>query len=120
MRNEKLIRWGLGFLVLTAGLVAFGKTVAPTVSFWDCGEFIAATACLGIPHPPGAPLYVMVGRIFTLLPLGDDIGHRVNLISVFTSALAGLVGYFIILKLFELWWQNATGRFWKYLAAVSG
>ncbi len=117
---EKPIRWGLGFLVLGFGLVAFGRTVAPTVSFWDCGEFIAASACLGIPHPPGAPLYVLIGRIFTLLPLGDDIGYRVNLISVLTSAFTGLVGYFIILKLFELWWPSASGRFWKYLAAVSG
>ena len=120
MDREKLITGGLGLLVLAAGLVVFGLTAAPTVSFWDCGEFIAASACLGIPHPPGAPLYVLIGRIFTLLPLGDDIGYRVNLISVLTSAFTGLVGYFIILKLFELWWPSASGRFWKYLAAVSG
>jgi hypothetical protein len=120
MDKEKLSRWGLGLLVLAAGLAAFGLTVAPTLSFWDCGEFIAASACLGIPHPPGAPLYVLIGRIFTLLPVSDDIGHRVNLISVITSAFAGLAGYLIILKLFELWWPGASGRFWKYLAAVSG
>ncbi|HEU4437119.1 MAG TPA: DUF2723 domain-containing protein, partial [candidate division Zixibacteria bacterium] len=120
MGREKLITGGLGLLVLAAGLVVFGLTAAPTVSFWDCGEFIAASACLGIPHPPGAPLYVLIGRIFTLLPLGDDIGYRVNLISVLTSAFTGLVGYFIILKLFELWWPSASSRFWKYLAAVSG
>ncbi|MGH8004778.1 MAG: protein O-mannosyl-transferase family [Limisphaerales bacterium] len=120
MEKEKLLRWGLGLLVLALGLAAFGWTVAPTVSFWDCGEFIAASACLGIPHPPGAPLYVLIGRIFTFLPLGNDVGYRVNLISVLTSAFAGLVGYFLILKLFELWWPGPAGWFWKYLAAVSG
>lgn len=120
MEKEKLIRWGLGLLVLAAGLTAYGLTMAPTVSFWDCGEFIAASVCLGIPHPPGAPLYVLIGRVFTLLPVSGDIGHRVNLISVLTSALTGVVGYFIILKLFELWWPSASNRFWKYLAAVSG
>ncbi len=120
MEKERLIHWGLGLLVLVFGLAVFGRTVAPTVSFWDCGEFIAASACLGIPHPPGAPLYVLIGRIFTLLPLGDDIGYRVNLISVITSAFTGLVGYLIILKLFDLWRSSASGRFWKYLAAASG
>ncbi len=121
MEKERVIRWGLGLLVLVFGLAVFGRTVAPTVSFWDCGEFIATSACLGIPHPPGAPLYVLIGRIFTLLPLGDDIGYRVNLISAITSAFTGLVGYLIILKLFDLWWPSAAyGRFWKYVAAASG
>ncbi|HLG93826.1 MAG TPA: DUF2723 domain-containing protein, partial [candidate division Zixibacteria bacterium] len=120
MEKDKRIRWGLGGLVWAIGMLAYGRSVAPTVSFWDCGEFIAASACLGIPHPPGAPLYVLIGRIFTLLPLGEDIGYRVNLISVLTSAFTGLVGYFIILKLFALWWPGPAGRFWKYLAAVSG
>ena len=119
MIKEKLICRGLGLFVLAAGLSAYGLTVAPTVSFWDCGEFIAASACLGIPHPPGAPLYVLIGRIFTLLPLGADIGQRVNWISVITSASTGLMGYLIVLKLFELW-GLAANRFWKYLGAVSG
>ncbi len=120
LKKEKLIRWVLGFLVLAAGLATYGLTVAPTVPFWDCGEFIAASAALGIPHPPGAPLYVLIGRIFTLLPMSDDIGQQVNWISVLTSAFTGLAGYFVILKLFELWWPAASGRFWKYLAAASG
>ncbi len=104
---------------MAAALAAYGRTVAPTVSFWDCGEFIAAAASLGIPHPPGAPLYVLIGRIFTLLPLGADVGHRVNLISVITSGFTGLVGYLIVLKLFELW-SFGESRFWKYLGASSG
>ncbi len=120
MKSEKILHYSLGLFVLLAGLIAYGLTVAPTLSFWDCGEFIAAAACLGIPHPPGAPLYVMIGRIFTLLPLGEDVGYRVNLISVISSALTGLVGFLIILKLFELWWPGSPIRFWKYLAAASG
>lgn len=120
MENEKLLRRTLGFLVLIAGWVAYGLTVAPTVPFWDCGEFIAASASLGNPHPPGSPLFVLIGRIFTLLPIASDVSHRINLISVIASGFTGLMGYMIILKLFELWGGTSAGKFWKYLAAMSG
>lgn len=120
MKTEKMIRWGLGLSILAAGLAAFGLTVAPSVSFWDCGEFIACANILGIPHPPGSPLFVLIGRIFNLLPWAHDVGLRVNIISVISSAFTGWMGYLIILQLFELWWPAGSNRFWKYLAAVAG
>ncbi len=73
-------------------------TVAPTVSFWDCGEYIAVSHILGVPHPPGTPLYLLIGRIFSILPLGENIGYRVNLISPIVASLAILFLYLIIVK----------------------
>jgi len=81
-----LHRWvGIGVLALTLGL--YLKTMAPSVSFWDCGEFIACSYTLSVPHPPGSPLYVLLGRLFTFLPLGT-VAFRVNLMSVLSSVLA--------------------------------
>ena len=87
MERSNALQYRLvGVLVFLIALVLYLKTLAPTVSFWDCGEFIACSYILGVPHPPGAPLYILLGRLFTLLPLGE-IAWRVNLMSALSSAL---------------------------------
>lgn len=78
-------------------------TVAPTTSFWDCGEFIAASYTLGVPHPPGAPLYLLIGRLFSMLPIAEDIGLRVNLISTLLSSITVLLLYLCIVRLARIW-----------------
>ncbi len=88
--------------VFLISLAVFVKTAAPTVSFWDSGEFIACAFTLGIPHPPGAPLYLLIGRLFTMLPVGEDPGFLMNLISAITSALAVLFVYLITVRLVRL------------------
>jgi hypothetical protein len=86
MPIEKLHRWvGVGVFALTLGI--YLKTMAPSVSFWDCGEFIACSYILGVPHPPGSPLYVLLGRVFSLVPFGE-VAARVNAMSALSSALA--------------------------------
>lgn len=73
--------------VTLAVLAGYGLTLAPTVTFWDAGEFIAAARVLGIPHPPGTPLYVMIAHVWGMLvPIGE-FAARTNFLSALLSAL---------------------------------
>ncbi len=82
-------RWHILFGVLALGvpLWAFVRTLTPTVPFWDSGEFIATSKILGLPHPPGNPVYTMLGRVMSLIPF-ETVAWRVNFMSALASALA--------------------------------
>ncbi len=97
---------GLSFLV---SFIVFAQTVAPTTSFWDCGEFISCSYTMGVPHPPGAPLYVLLGRLFTMLPLFDDIGLRLNIFSALISAVTVTLTYLSTVLLLARW-QIPSGK----------
>ena len=92
-------RWHLFGAILAVGvpLWAYIRTVTPTVPFWDSGEFIATSWILGLPHPPGNPVYTMLGRMMSLLPF-ETIAWRVNFMSSFASALACLFTFFFTVK----------------------
>ncbi|MCX7606649.1 MAG: DUF2723 domain-containing protein [Bacteroidia bacterium] len=84
--------WLFGGLVFLTALVTYGLTVAPTASYWDCGEFIATANELQVPHPPGAPLYLVVARVFALLaPSSDKVAYFINWVSVLSGALTSLL-----------------------------
>jgi hypothetical protein len=77
----------LGWAVFAIALLVYSLTVEPTLSFWDCGEYIATAAKLEVGHPPGAPLFQMMGAFFaTFAPSADKIALMVNMMSVFSSA----------------------------------
>ncbi|MBN2417500.1 DUF2723 domain-containing protein [bacterium] len=104
--NRLWLRAG-GAIVFIIAFLTYLRTVAPTTSFWDCGEFIACSYTLSVMHPPGAPLYLLIGRLLTLLPLAGDIGLRVNLFSVFVSAVTVLLTYLVIEQLIRRWRGSA-------------
>jgi hypothetical protein len=61
-------------------------TIAPTTQFWDTSEYIAAAKVLGIPHPPGNPLFVLVASVWGMLPLAAHYALRINLLAATTTA----------------------------------
>ncbi len=81
--------------IVTLVLVGYVLTLAPTVTFWDAGELIATSKILGIPHPPGTPLFVLVGNVWAaLVPIGE-FAYRTNLMTAVFSAAAA--GFFFLL-----------------------
>ena len=105
-------------------LIIYVSTMAPTTSFWDCGEFIACSYTLGVPHPPGTPLYLLIGNVFSnLLFFIPDVGARVNLISPIVSALSVMFLYLIIIELINKWFKYKDDKIISmstYLSALIG
>jgi hypothetical protein len=99
--------YGAAILTALAAWLLYAVTLAPTTAFWDTSEYIATAHIVGIPHPPGNPLFVIVGRVWILLlaPLGLPVAVRVNLLAATTSAgatgLFYLVAHRLISGLFE-------------------
>ncbi|MGE5180334.1 MAG: protein O-mannosyl-transferase family [Bacteroidota bacterium] len=85
MISWKRAHWIAAALAFGVPLYVYARTVTPTVPFWDSGEFIATSYILGLPHPPGNPVYTMLGRMMTFLPI-LNIAWRVNFMSSLASA----------------------------------
>ena len=89
------------FIVFLIAAVTYFITAQPSVSFWDCGEFIASSYSLQVPHPPGTPFFILIGRLLSMIPFAENIAFRVNTISIFSSALVILFLYLSAVKLIE-------------------
>jgi len=77
-----------GWFMFALALAVYVRTLEPTTSFWDPGEFISAAYKLQVPHPPGAPLFLLTGRLFSFLALGDlsRVAYWINMVSALASA----------------------------------
>ncbi len=85
-----------GIIAFFVGLIVYLLTVSPTASFWDCGEFIACANELEVPHPPGAPFFLLIGRIFAIFaPDVETVAYMVNLVSVFSGAFTVMFTFWI-------------------------
>lgn len=89
----------LAGLVFVGTLVVYALTVQHSFSFWDCGEFIACAVTMGIPHPPGTPMLIMLSRIFSMVPFVEDVSHRINYLSVISSSVTALFSYLIATRI---------------------
>lgn len=102
-KPEDRVPKGLGLLVFLAPFCLYMNTMAPTVYGLDSAELTTGAYTLGIVHSPGSPLFLLVGWLFSHLPLGD-VGWRVNLVSVVTGSLSAFFIYSAMRRL--------TGRAW--------
>ena len=115
MRSFKSLNNLVGWLVFAIAAVTYLLTLEPTASFWDCGEFIACSYKLLVPHPPGAPTFLLLGRLFSLFSFGD-----VTKVAVLINALSGLSSAFTVLFLFWIITRMARKLVLREAAGNSG
>jgi len=86
--NYKRLNIIIGWFVFLVAAVVYMMTAERTTSFWDCGEYIATAYKLQVGHPPGAPLFQLIGRFFSLFAMGDvsNVALMVNYMSALASA----------------------------------
>jgi tetratricopeptide (TPR) repeat protein len=107
-------------VVFCIAVVAFFFTMAPTVAFWDCGEYTAAGASFGVPHPPGNILLMAMLRVVSLLfSFFKDIGYRMNfLVILFSAGTASLV-YLIAVRV-TISFMGIPDTTWKRITVYTG
>ncbi|HEX6913184.1 MAG TPA: DUF2723 domain-containing protein [Longimicrobium sp.] len=103
-------RWA--FLSAVALFALYALTLAPTTAFWDTSEYIATAHILGIPHPPGNPLFVLLARAWELLlsPFGLSVAVRINLFSAFMSAGAAFFWFLLVHRILAFFTPSETVR----------
>jgi len=117
-------RWNsiTGWFMFIFSAIVYVLTVEPTVSFWDCGEFILSAFRLQVGHPPGAPLFIMIGRIATLFAGGDAsrAALMVNILSAICSAFAIMFLFWTITHLVRRVFTRDNGLESKHIPAIIG
>lgn len=96
MNNYKLLNNIFGWLAFAIATTVYLVTMEPTGSFWDCGEFISAALKLEVGHPPGAPMFMLMGRVATLFGSAEDPASYARMV----NGLSGICSGFTILFLF--------------------
>jgi hypothetical protein len=108
-------------IAAAAVFVLYLLTLGSSTAMWDTSEYIAAAYILGLPHPPGNPLFVLLGRVFSLLPIGGNAAMRVNVLAATCSAVSAGMWFLITERVLVSWlaerWQRIAGG---ALAALIG
>ncbi len=114
----------IGAIVFIIAATVLFMTVQPSVSFWDPGEISAASYSLQVPHPPGGPLWLIVGRFFSMLPFAHNIGFRINTVSVLAGAFSILLLYLTAIKVIESYrgrnYKDIPDALITYISAAIG
>src|SRR6187549_239585 len=84
-----------GWVILLIATATYTLTREATASFWDCGEFIACANEIGIPHPPGSPLFTMLGRLFILVFSGGNAANAASSVNLMSAVASGFCVLFL-------------------------
>ena len=118
--NDKKLNLIIGWLCFLISFIVYYLTAEPTVSFWDTGEYITTSAKLQVGHPPGAPLYQMLGAIFSIFAFEkENIGFTMNLMSGFASALTISFMYWSIVLILKKLTTDIEDTIKKHLIVSS-
>ena len=104
----------IAMLVAAGVFLIYSATLAPTTAFWDTSEYVAAAYGLGIPHPPGNPLFSVLAHTFGALPLAATYAVRINLFSAVTSAASSGLWFLVA----DRWMRRVVPVRWARLAAA--
>ena len=94
--NYKKLNISLGWLAFLIATIVYFLTVEETASLWDCGEYITAAYKLEVGHPPGAPLFMLLGRLFSFFSSPENVGLWINRMSAISSSLTILFLFWTI------------------------
>jgi hypothetical protein len=120
-RVEDPPEYRAAIVVGVAVLALYLLTMAPSTAMWDTSEYIAAAYSFGLPHPPGNPFFVIIGHVFSLLPVAGNVAARINVLAAVSSAIAAAFWFLITEQVLRSWltarWIRVTGG---ALAALIG
>jgi len=110
MNNFKQVNNIVGWVVFAIATTVYFLTLEPTVSWWDCGEYIATAYKLQVGHPPGAPFFQLLGRFFSLFAFGDveKVALMINVMSALSSSFTVLFLYWSITMLAKKMFVKAS------------
>ncbi|HEY8309359.1 MAG TPA: DUF2723 domain-containing protein, partial [Gemmatimonadaceae bacterium] len=113
--------YGAAAIAAALVFVLYLLTLSPSTAMWDTSEYITAAFTLGLPHPPGNPFFVLLGRFFSILPIAPNVAMRVNILAALCSAVSAGMWFLIAERVLAGWlprkWQRIVGG---ALAALIG
>ena len=109
--------YGAAAIVRACVLALYLVTMAPSTAMWDTSEYIAAAYSFGLPHPPGNPFFVIIGHLFSLLPIASNVAARINVLAAVSSAAAAGLWFLMTEQILRDW---LSSRWLRIAGAVLG
>ncbi|MEP7001403.1 MAG: DUF2723 domain-containing protein, partial [bacterium] len=102
--------WMAAAIVSAVVFLLYLVTLAPSTAMWDTSEYITAAYTLGLPHPPGNPLFVLIGRVFAILPIASSVAVRINILAAICSSVSAGMWFLITERVLVSWFSERWMR----------